>query len=283
MLASAPRMSNMIDGVLAYSSMNAESPQNGLVNLNAVLQDIASDLEVVMQQKQATLTVHELPAIEGNRFLLHQLFYNLVNNAFKFAKADKPSIVTIACQAQGDTVRITVQDNGIGFEQSYAEKIFEAFFRLNSKDRYEGTGLGLSLCRKIVVRHQARFRPSEIGVWALCLSSSSRISKTKRYRTGYFLTITNKKVPFPAYISYTFPRHITSESHHLLNASNRSPISYTLPLLHNAFHRSDPAKKYNPCRSLHATLFTTITFSQREQVRRTSVYSERFQPVLRKV
>jgi light-regulated signal transduction histidine kinase (bacteriophytochrome) len=154
MLASASRMSDMIDGVLAYSSINSESqPIAEEVSLSTVLQDIAGDLEVVMQQKRATLTVHDLPAIEGNQFLIYQLFYNLVNNAFKFAKADVPPVVTVYGVAQGETVRITVQDNGIGFEQSHAEKIFEAFARLNSKDRYEGTGLGLSLCRKIVARH----------------------------------------------------------------------------------------------------------------------------------
>jgi PAS domain S-box-containing protein len=168
MLASASRMSDMIDGVLAYSSINSESqPIAEEVSLSTVLQDIAGDLEVVMQQKRATLTVHDLPAIEGNQFLLYQLFYNLVNNAFKFAKADVPPVVTVYGVAQGETVRITVQDNGIGFEQSHAEKIFEAFARLNSKDRYEGTGLGLSLCRKIVARHHGTIQAlGEPGVGA---------------------------------------------------------------------------------------------------------------------
>jgi signal transduction histidine kinase len=89
--------------------------------------------------------------------LLYQLFYNLINNSIKFAKKDVPSTITLVSKTiieEGNSFAvITLEDNGIGFEPKQAEQIFETFTRLNSKDSYEGTGLGLSLCKKIVERH----------------------------------------------------------------------------------------------------------------------------------
>jgi signal transduction histidine kinase len=89
--------------------------------------------------------------------LLHQLFYNLINNSLKFSRQDVPPIITISGQLAEESgvefARIIVADNGIGFEQQYAPSIFNSFTRLNAKDRYEGTGLGLALSKKIAERH----------------------------------------------------------------------------------------------------------------------------------
>ena len=149
-------MYDMIDGVLRYSSINEGEQEIESVSIDELIASIESDLEMVIQQKQAVIEKTNLPLVQGARILLHQLFYNLINNALKFSK-EKPHVTITAREfMQGDVtmVEIRVADNGIGFSPEHAEKIFHAFSRLNSKDKYEGTGLGLALCRKIAERHR---------------------------------------------------------------------------------------------------------------------------------
>ncbi len=156
-LSSASRMAAMIEGVLSYSTINASAEMSGEVDLNTLLQDIQSDLEVVVEHKQATITSVDLPAIQGSRFLLYQLFLNLINNALKFSRSDALPRINIdgnvTEKAGKKYLHLTIEDNGIGFEQANAERIFDTFSRLNPKDKFEGTGLGLALCKKIVQRH----------------------------------------------------------------------------------------------------------------------------------
>lgn len=151
------RMFNMIDGVLAYSKINADLQKPTWIDLNEVLKNIETDLEVSLQKTGGKIHYHDLPSLEGALVLIYQLFYNLINNSIKFGKADIPPQITILSEIIVENDRkftvITLADNGIGFEPNQAEQIFETFTRLNSKDRYEGTGLGLSLCKKIVERH----------------------------------------------------------------------------------------------------------------------------------
>lgn len=150
----ARRMNAMIEGVLKYSSSNAIATEIDSIDLNEVIDDIQNDFEVLMEQKGARILHGPLPVIEATRVLIYQLFYNLINNSLKFSKAEVAPVITIRSESLSQKrVRITVQDNGIGFEPAYSEKIFETFARLNPKDKFEGTGLGLSLCRKIVQRH----------------------------------------------------------------------------------------------------------------------------------
>lgn len=166
METAANRMYDMIDGVLLYSSLNAAQQTIEEVDLNRVLGNIESDLEVMVQQKQARIEYTAMPVIKASGILMHQLFYNLINNALKFSSAGKKPHITIQSQLLSATdwdnkpampaehyVQIVIKDNGIGFDQAQAEKIFKTFTRLNSKDQYEGTGLGLALCKKIVERH----------------------------------------------------------------------------------------------------------------------------------
>jgi len=152
------RMFNMIDGVLAYSKINADLQKPTMVDLNEVIKNIETDLEVALQKTGGKIKYHELPTIEGASVLLYQLFYNLINNSIKFAKKGTPPQITIVSKFVVENSRkfavITLEDNGIGFAPDQAERIFETFTRLNSKDSYEGTGLGLSLCKKIVERHE---------------------------------------------------------------------------------------------------------------------------------
>jgi PAS domain S-box-containing protein len=152
------RMITMIDGVLAYSQLHAheQAPEN--IDLNEVITNIRSDLDVVIERKNATIISDELPRIEGASVLIYQLLYNLIGNALKFSREGVPPVISIKSfitESQGrNMVSIAVEDNGIGFNMMYSEDIFNNFTRLNSKDKYEGTGLGLALCRKIAMRHQ---------------------------------------------------------------------------------------------------------------------------------
>jgi PAS domain S-box-containing protein len=155
--SASDRMLTMIEGVLNYSMINAMEQKTGDVNLDEVMHNIESDLELLISQKKATIHYEHLPTIEGAAVLLYQLFYNLINNSLKFSSADTPPVIVISSsyieKDKKQFVIINVEDNGIGFEQAQAEKIFDTFARLNPKDRFEGTGLGLSLCRRIVQRH----------------------------------------------------------------------------------------------------------------------------------
>jgi signal transduction histidine kinase len=151
--SAANRMLLMIEGVLHYSTINSTEQKTELVDLNRVIKNIESDLELPIMQKKATIAYSGLPSIEGAPVLLYQLFYNLINNSLKFSQTDIPCRISITASQDNDNVTITLTDNGIGFDREQSERIFETFSRLNAKEKYEGTGLGLSLCKKIVQRH----------------------------------------------------------------------------------------------------------------------------------
>lgn len=156
-IQSTDRMYSMINGVLNYSAMSSTAGPMEIVDLNSVIRSIQTDLEILIHDKKATIIFHELPLIKGLPDLIYQLFYNLINNSLKFSKENIPAEIEITSHpVEANGIRyaeIVLTDNGIGFDEDHAEQIFVTFFRLNSKDKYEGTGLGLALCKKIVERH----------------------------------------------------------------------------------------------------------------------------------
>ena len=153
--ASAERMSNLIKDVLNYSKLSI--PENAFVDidLNKVLENVVGDFEFLISDKNATIEVAHLPAITGIPIQIEQLFYNLISNSLKFVKGNPVIKIASAAATQGDTVynKISVSDNGIGIEEQYLEKIFTIFKRLHPQNEYEGTGIGLALCKKIVENH----------------------------------------------------------------------------------------------------------------------------------
>ncbi|MEI9918439.1 MAG: ATP-binding protein [Bacteroidota bacterium] len=161
----ARRMSNLIRDVLAYSRLSQLEGSFVATDLNDVLAQIRIDLELYIEEKKATITSQRLPVVMGNTLQLNQLFSNLINNALKFS--DKNPIVEITCAlASREEVisqnlpdvsltyaKIQVIDYGVGFDPRHSEKIFTLFQRLHQDKKYEGTGIGLALCKKIVANH----------------------------------------------------------------------------------------------------------------------------------
>jgi light-regulated signal transduction histidine kinase (bacteriophytochrome) len=155
----ATRMKEMIEGVLTYSSVNAEEKPITAVNLNEILTAVLVDLEIIIREKNAVVHSDKLPVVEGARILLHQLFYNLINNALKFCRNDvRPQLQVTSGPVEGrpNLLRLSFRDNGIGFSKESASRIFNPFVRLHSKYEIEGNGLGLALCKRIVERHKGK-------------------------------------------------------------------------------------------------------------------------------
>lgn len=152
----ARRSYTMIDGLLRYSKVDAAVLVYEPINLKELLRHVETDLELPIQQKRAQLITEQLPVVLGAPELIYQLFYNLVNNALKFSRPGVEPIIRVyggTSPTPENMAAIVVADNGIGFDPIHAEKIFQTYTRLHSKDLYEGSGLGLALCRKIVERH----------------------------------------------------------------------------------------------------------------------------------
>ncbi len=165
------RMSSIVQDLLDYSRVTKSHNQFVEVDLNQVIEDVKSDLELMISNKNAHIICDLLPAIKGISSQLNRLFYNLIQNALKFSNPETPPVITITVSKdfvyQNDQpfFEIIVSDNGIGFEEKYSESIFNLFQRLNERALYEGNGIGLALCKKIVELHQgqisARSKPSE--------------------------------------------------------------------------------------------------------------------------
>jgi hypothetical protein len=155
--SASERLLTMINGVLEYSTLSGSEEVREPVDLESTIQSIEADLEVIIHQKGAVIHYAGLPVITGSSLLLYQLFYNLINNSLKFSRKEAAPVIRITSapfETDGQQwVQILLSDNGIGFDEEAAHRIFDTFTRLNSKDHYDGTGLGLALCKKIVQRH----------------------------------------------------------------------------------------------------------------------------------
>jgi signal transduction histidine kinase len=158
--ASAKRMRKLIDDLLEYSRVTTKAQPFAPVNLTEIVQEVADDLEARLHQTGGRVEIGELPVVEASPLQMRQLFQNLISNALKFRRPDEPPLVRIMAanppegsDGHGLQCQIIVEDNGIGFEPEYGERIFELFQRLHGREDYEGTGIGLAICRKIVDRH----------------------------------------------------------------------------------------------------------------------------------
>jgi two-component system, LuxR family, sensor kinase FixL len=159
----AYRLTQMVEGVLSYSQIKNFNEAAEEIALAEVLSTIETDLELLIREKQAIIEYGSFPLFRGIQFLIFQLFYNLINNALKFSRPGIHPVITITHRIiPGDSgnafIEISVADNGIGFDPKYSETIFNTFTRLHSKNQFEGTGLGLALCKHIAEKHGGSIR-----------------------------------------------------------------------------------------------------------------------------
>jgi len=194
MLGAAARMQTLINDLLTFSRVISSAQPFVAVNLGEVTRDVITDLEHRIEKTGADVTVGKLPTIEADPTQMRQLMQNLIGNALKFQAAGASPAVRIEAQlllrdnlrAEGffpvsaSSARpedkfcvLTVQDNGIGFDEQYLEKIFVVFQRLHGRSEYEGTGVGLAVCRRIADRHggviTARSQPGEGATFIVVL------------------------------------------------------------------------------------------------------------------
>jgi len=164
-ISSSQRMRSMASDILSYSGLATNAQTFDEVSLEAVIAEILDDYELLLQERDAEVIVENLPVVEGNRGQIKQVFQNLISNSIKFSRHDQPPVIRIFCKPADPRSRedgevpfchIVVAENGIGFEKEYQERIFSLFERLNNKDKYEGSGIGLSITKKIIERHHGK-------------------------------------------------------------------------------------------------------------------------------
>jgi light-regulated signal transduction histidine kinase (bacteriophytochrome) len=162
----AERTQMLITDILAFSKLSAEPSDFTTVNLNDTLHELLIDLSEEIREKDAEIKIDNLPSLYASQRLMRPLFQNLISNALKYRRKDIRPVISIRSDSLTDTnlkgkntpgnkyYRIYIEDNGIGFEQKYSEEIFGMFRRLHNNGEFEGTGIGLALCKKIVEQHQ---------------------------------------------------------------------------------------------------------------------------------
>ncbi len=154
-VSGATRMQTMIDDLLTFSRAISKEIIPVDIKLDQLIHEVCEMLEVSIKESGAQVTISKLPVVRGDEGQLRQVFQNLISNALKFTADNSPDILINATETEASWI-IEVKDNGIGFEMEQAGKLFNIFTRLHSRDKYSGTGIGLSICKKIIRRHQGK-------------------------------------------------------------------------------------------------------------------------------
>jgi light-regulated signal transduction histidine kinase (bacteriophytochrome) len=186
MQSAAARMQTLINDLLTFSRVISTTEPFVPVDLGAITKEVLTDLEVRIEQTKAKVEVGPLPTIDADPLQMRQLLQNLVGNALKFQPPNSEPVIKIQAQTirspftggretptNDDRCELTVQDNGIGFDEKYLDKIFAMFQRLHGRSEYEGTGVGLAVCRRIADHHggtiNARSKPGEGATFIVSL------------------------------------------------------------------------------------------------------------------
>ena len=161
MLNAAARMKTLINDLLTFARVTSRAQPFAPVDMKLLVDQVLSDLEARIEDKQATVKVSDLPVIEADATQMRQLMQNLMGNALKFSRPGEPPRVEVSGEERvGDDgekrLTLRVRDHGIGFDEKYLDRIFTVFQRLHGRSEFEGTGIGLAVCRKIVERHRGR-------------------------------------------------------------------------------------------------------------------------------
>jgi signal transduction histidine kinase len=154
MTRTASRMRELLDALLRYTSVDRKGQEFRSIRLNEVVHDAAGELEIAIRNIEAHVEVGSLPTVEGDPYQLRQLFQNLIANAVKYHRSEIRTVIKIYGEEKDGKGSIFVEDNGIGFDEKYLDKIFQPFQRLQGKYDYPGTGVGLAICKRIVERHR---------------------------------------------------------------------------------------------------------------------------------
>jgi PAS domain S-box-containing protein len=170
----ANRMQSLLNALLDYARVTSRAKPFVEVSLNSVIQEVLSDLEARIHQTGGTVEVGSLPTVQADPTQMRQLFQNLIGNALKFHEEDEKPLVKVSSQSGNEHHEIFIEDNGMGFDEKYLETIFAPFQRLHGKSSsYEGTGIGLAICKKIVERHggtiSARSAPGKGSIFIIDL------------------------------------------------------------------------------------------------------------------
>jgi signal transduction histidine kinase len=181
MQSAASRMRRLINDLLSYSRVTTQAKPFQKIALNEVVAGVVSDLQIRIEESRGKVEVTDLPVIDGDPTQLRQLLQNIIGNALKFRKPDVDPVVSVSAvitethelTTLGPAVVLTISDNGIGFDNQFREQIFTIFQRLHTRNEYEGTGIGLATCRKIVERHSGSIfadgRPEQGSVFIITL------------------------------------------------------------------------------------------------------------------
>ena len=157
---SAERMRDMVQDLLEYARLDKGGERFAPVDLRLELSHVLENLRGLTRESQAIITYDPLPVVSGNGVQLMRLMQNLITNAIKYQKPRRLPVIHIGCVDEGEHWQISVRDNGMGIDEAFICQIFEPFRRLHSWDGIQGTGLGLSVCRKIVETHGG-------SIWAI--------------------------------------------------------------------------------------------------------------------
>jgi len=164
-MQSATRMKALVNNILHFSRLSNDLSGFEMTDVAQIIKEVREDFEMAIRDKNAEITVSEIPQMEVIKPHIQQVFQNLIGNALKFSRKDVPPVITIKAwlvnersmtappDEHGRWCRIEVKDNGIGFDEQFRTRIFDLFQRLNSKDKFEGTGIGLAIVKKIVEKH----------------------------------------------------------------------------------------------------------------------------------
>lgn len=178
------RMQQLIQSVLLHSAIKREENTDAVTDCNSVIEEVLANLSTAIEEAGAKLEVDNLPEVAVERSQLIQLFQNLISNAIKYRGTEPPKIVVTAERSVNEWL-FSVQDNGIGIDTQYSEKIFDMFARLHGKTKYSGTGMGLAICKKIVTSHGGRiWVESEVGNGCIFLFTLPAVHKVKEDGNG---------------------------------------------------------------------------------------------------
>jgi signal transduction histidine kinase len=164
--SAAARMQQLIEDLLVYSRVTTKAKPFVEVDLNILVTEVLGDLEVRIENAGARVDIAPLPTVQADATQMRQLFQNLIGNALKYRYPDRVPLVQVRANTGDGFHQIEVEDNGIGFEEKYSEKIFGVFQRLHDQKEFQGTGIGLAVCKKIAERHGGSISASSPGVGA---------------------------------------------------------------------------------------------------------------------